>query len=244
MTRIRATLEYEGTRYHGFQRQPGTVTVESTLLEAVKKITGEEVRLLAAGRTDAGVHARGQVIAFDTGSCIPPERFAPALNSVLPPDIRVVESREAAPRFHPRYDARGKWYRYLVYRQEAGYLFYRHLACLVSGSLDLPAMQEAAAHLVGTHDFRSFCASGSGVRSFVREVRSLTVTATPPFLVFDVQANGFLYNMVRIMVGTLLAVGKGKIPPPGVGEILAACDRSRAGQTAPAQGLYLMKVFY
>lgn len=244
MTRIKAIVEYEGTHYHGFQRQPGLVTIESTLLQALEKVTGESTRLWAAGRTDAGVHARGQVIAFDTNSTIPPERFAPALNSVLPSDIRMLQSEEVRLDFHPRYHARAKLYRYLLYRQEAGRTFYRNLSYYYPYALDEGAIKEAAAHFVGTHDFRAFCASGSQVKDFIRTIFECKVNQKPPFLWFDIRGDGFLYNMVRIIVGTLLAVGNHRIRPAEIEQLLRLGRRDKVGSTVPASGLYLMKVFY
>jgi tRNA pseudouridine38-40 synthase len=244
MTRIKATIEYDGTYYHGFQRQPGMTTIESTLVEAIQKVTGEKLELWAAGRTDARVHARGQVIAFDTNSSIPPGRFARALNAVLPEDIKVLQSEEAAFGFHPRYDARLKHYSYLVYRQEAGRVFYRHQAYYLPYALDLGAMQEAAARLQGTHDFTSFCASGSGARNKIRTVVSCRVLERPPFLQINVVGDGFLYNMVRIIVGTLLKVGQKKMVPDQIDEVILGRNRALAGPTVPPQGLYLMAVIY
>lgn len=244
MTRIKATIEYDGTSYHGFQRQPGMVTIESTLIEAVQKVTGEKLELWVAGRTDAGVHARGQVIAFDTNSQIPPERFARALNAVLPEDIKVLQSEEAAAGFHPQYDARLKHYRYLIYRQEAGRVFYRQQAYYFPYGLNLGAMREAAARLQGTHDFTSFCARGSGVKNKIRMVVSCQVIERPPFLQIDIIGDGFLYNMVRIMVGTLLKVGQKKMMPDQIDEVILGRNRALAGPTAPPQGLYLMAVIY
>lgn len=242
--RIRAVVQYEGTRYHGFQRQPQALTVEAELLRAIAGITGEEVHLMAAGRTDAGVHACGQVIAFDTASRVPPERFAPALNSLLPDDIRVLESCQAAAGFHPRYDARGKVYDYLVYRERSGALFHRRFCLLHEGPLDLEAMRTAAGALEGTHDFRAFCASGSSVQDHVRTLWSCRLQEEGALLRFRFAGNGFLYHMVRIMVGTLLEVGRGKMAPQQVAEILGRGERGGTGPTAPACGLFLVRVLY
>jgi len=244
MVRIKALIEYEGTRYNGFQRQPRGLTVEGELMKALRKLTGEEIRIAAAGRTDAGVHALGQVIAFDTRSSIPPERFCPALNSVLPPDIRVLKSEEAPGDFHPRYQARAKTYSYLIYRRDEGRTFWRNLAYYYPYPLDLPAMKKAARYIEGEHDFRAFCASGSGTKNYVRTVFGLTIKEKGPFLKIEVCGNGFLYNMVRIMVGTLLEVGRGKTSPQEVQDIILSGSRERAGPTVPACGLYLKRVFY
>lgn len=242
--RIKALIEYEGTRYNGFQRQPRGLTVEGELVKAIQRLTGEETRITAAGRTDAGVHALGQVIAFDTRSSIPPERFAPALNAVLPPDIRVLRSEEVSGDFHPRYQARAKKYCYLIYRRDEGRTFWRNLAYYYPWPLDLAAMAQAGRYMEGKHDFRAFCASGSGAKNYVRTVFELVISEKGPFLKIDVCGDGFLYNMVRIMVGTLLEVGRGRIHSQEIREILASRRRERAGPTVPACGLYLKRVFY
>lgn len=246
MKNIKLVMEYDGTGFAGFQIQPSGRTVQGVLQEALKRLTGEPVKLIGAGRTDAGVHARGQVANFQTESSIPGERFAPALNGgrCMPGDLRILESSEAPPEFHARYSATRKTYEYLVYRKTEGAVMHRDHALILTEALDLDAMREAAAYLMGTHRFKSFCASGSGVKRLVRTVKELAVEERGEWLKFTVTADGFLYHMVRNIVGTLLLVGEGKISPEDVKTILESEDRRRAGPTAPAQGLYLVRVEY
>ncbi|HWP97403.1 MAG TPA: tRNA pseudouridine(38-40) synthase TruA [Syntrophomonadaceae bacterium] len=243
-TRIRLTLEYDGSSYHGFQMQKNALTVQEVLEEAIFKLTGERISLVCAGRTDAGVHALGQVVAFNSSSTIPAARWKLALNTLIPEDIRVVESQATHSRFNPRYDARSKRYVYLIYRSALGSIFYRHYALCTSEALDLTAMQEGAGLLVGCHNFRAFCASGSSAKTFVRRVIKCRLEEKGPFMRLDIEGQGFLYNMVRIIMGTLLEVGRGKHPSSWIKEVLESQDRKAAGPTVPAQGLYLVKVFY
>lgn len=244
MARIKLLIEYDGTAYHGSQIQINGHTIQAELERGIERLTGETVSVLFAGRTDAGVHALGQVAAFDTRSSIPPERWQFALNSVLPGDIRVLDSIDMPAGFHPRFDAVSKLYRYQIYRQKAGAAFHRHHAYCCFEPLDIKNMQKAAQCLEGQHDFRSFCASGSPVKQFVRAVSSCRLLEEGPFLYLEIVADGFLYNMVRIIMGTLLEIGRGRLSPQDIESILAARDRSQAGPTAPPQGLYLVKVNY
>lgn len=241
-------LAYDGTNYAGWQVQEGqgwVMTVQGTVEKALSLITGEEgIRVTGAGRTDAGVHARGQVIHFDTESRIPINRFPVALNSVLPPDIRAYEAAEVAGDFHARYHAKEKTYRYTIDCGPVPDVFLRNYASYVPYQLNLPAMQEAAKAFLGTHDFRSFCASGSSVKNFVRTIRDLKICQSDFLIYVNITADGFLYNMVRIIVGTLLEVGRGKLPAGCIGELINAHDRSLAGPTAPAKGLCLEHVAY
>lgn len=243
-TRIRLTIEYDGSHYHGFQIQENGLTVQEVLEKAIFKLTGERIGLLGAGRTDSGVHALGQVAAFDSSSSIPGERWKMALNSVIPGDIRVIESCTTHPQFNPRFDALSKRYIYLIYRPVRGSTFFRHYALCSSEPLNLAAMQAAAGFLVGSHNFRAFCASGSSAKTFERRVIKCVVEEKEPFIRLDIEGEGFLYNMVRIIMGTLMEVGRGKYPPTWISEVLESRDRSRAGPTAPPQGLYLVRVTY
>lgn len=242
--RIKLIVEYDGTDFYGFQRQPGLRTVDQVLEKAIARVTGEEVRVLAAGRTDAGVHALGQVVVFDTCSVIPAQRFAPALNSWLPEDVQIVSSEECAPDFNPRHAALSKTYRYLIYRQKAGYTLWRRYAHFYDRPLDLEAMQAAARLVVGRHDFAAFMASGSAVKDTVREVYSFEVREEMPWLTMEINGNGFLYHMVRNLAGSLLEVGRGAVTVEEFADVLNSGDRSMAGPTAPAQGLYLVEVRY
>lgn len=244
MQRIKLVFEYEGTRYHGLQVQENAHTIQKELESAIHSLSGEWVKMLFAGRTDAGVHAVGQVGVFDTHSSIPPDRWSFALNSSLPEDIRVRRSEAVGADFHPRYQAFSKTYRYLVYRSGAGQVFYRDRALCYREPLDLEQMRQAAALFQGVHDFRAFCASGTSVKTFAREVYSCELCEDPPLLWLEIEANGFLYNMVRIIMGTLLEVGRGRFSAARISQILDSLDRSQAGPTAPPQGLYLLKVSY
>jgi len=237
-------VEYDGSEFYGFQRQPGLRTVDQELEEALLRLTGEQVRVTGAGRTDAGVHALGQVVCFDTGASIPPVRFGQALNTCLPPDLRVIRSDEVPSDFHPRYHARSKTYRYLLYRSSSGYTFCRRYAHLHTGRLNLEVMREAARCLRGEHDFRGFMASGSQVQNTVRTVYEFTVAESFPWMTFEVTANGFLYHMVRNLVGTLIEIGREAMPLEHLPAIIQSGERSKAGPTAPAQGLYLVRVEY
>ncbi|WP_073090766.1 tRNA pseudouridine(38-40) synthase TruA [Thermosyntropha lipolytica] len=242
--RVKLIIEYDGSNYHGFQVQKNAHTIQAELEKAIIRLTGEKVSLIAAGRTDAGVHALGQVVAFDTASRIPPERWKYALNSVLPFDIRVRESTYVDRDFHPRFHAQSKIYHYIIYRQEKGAVFYRRYAWVNTDPLDIEEMKRAAGYIIGTHDFRSFCSSGSPVKNFTRTVKRLEITDRFPFLLLKIEADGFLYNMVRIITGTLAEIGKGDYPAQAMKDILKARDRKRAGATAPPQGLYLIEVKY
>lgn len=255
--RIKATLSYDGTAYHGFQRQGrGLRTVQDVLYEAIAAITGgPPQRFAAAGRTDAGVHALGQVVAFDVDSSVPTGRIAQALNANLPGDVSAVEAVEVAPGFHPRFDATGKTYAYTFYGWETGarQALLARYALYVPQPPDLDAIREAAAVIVGRHDFSAFQDSGRPVKDATRTVAECRLEygeyRRPPLegiraAHLFVRADGFLYHMVRIVAGTLLEVGRGRLCPGDVAEILAPGDRQSAGPTLPPQGLCLMRVHY
>ncbi len=244
MRNIKLTLEYDGTAYNGFQRQGELPTIQAELERAVAVITKARAVITAAGRTDAGVHAKGQVANFMTRARMPAEKFAPALNSVLPPDIRVLDSDEVGLDFHARYDARWKTYEYTIDTRPIPSVFLRNYAYHVPFALDLEEMRQAASHLVGRHDFRSFAAARGGAKTFTREVRLLLLERDGPVVRMTIEADGFLYNMVRIVVGTLVLVGMGKLSPGDVLRIRDARDRALAGPTAPARGLCLVRVDY
>ncbi|MCX7682606.1 MAG: tRNA pseudouridine(38-40) synthase TruA [Anaerolineae bacterium] len=241
--RVRAIVAYDGTEYSGFQRQANAPTVQAALEAALAQIGQEGVTVLGAGRTDAGVHALGQVIAFDTSWAHGLEALLRAMNAVLPPDIVVRAIEEAPPDFHPRYDARSRCYRYTVYHAPVRCPLARRYSLHVSGSLDIEAMQRAAQLLPGTRDFASFGQPTEG-ESTVRTVFQATVQASPPWLTFDIEANAFLYRMVRSIMGTLLQVGQGELSVEDFAAVLESRDRSRAGPTAPPHGLCLMAVKY
>jgi len=242
---IRLLLEYDGTCYHGWQRQADTATLQQTLEEALERLTGEKAALIGSGRTDAGVHARGQVANFRTDSAIPLKAFHQGLNSLLPKDIAVLEATEAPPEFHARKSARAKTYEYRILNRPNRSPLNHHYAWWLAPRLDLAAMTEAAAALPGEHDFTAFRASGSDNLNPVRRVLAAEWRDGPGgWLTFTITATGFLRGMVRSLVGTLAEVGRGKAPPTILGELLESHARHLAGPTAPPQGLYLVEVFY
>ena len=238
-----AVVEYDGTDYLGFQLQAQGPTVQEEIERALAAVTQEEIRIIGAGRTDTGVHARGQVIAFSTAWRHPIEQLQRALNAVLPGDIAVRELRLVAKDFHPRFGAVSREYRYTVFNQPLRSPLARRCAYHFPRPLDVAAMNEAAGTLMGTHDFASFGQAPQG-NNTVRRVYRVQCTLEEPFIYFDIVANAFLYRMVRRLVGTLLLVGTGELSPDGFGEILRSADRDRAGQAVPAHGLCLMKVNY
>lgn len=242
--RIRLTVEYDGTNYSGWQRQKNGYSVQQALEDAFEKASGQRAAITGAGRTDAGVHALAQVAHFDTDCTIPPDKISYAMNTFLPPDIRVKSSERTDENFHARFDAKGKTYRYTIYRAVHPSAIYRNLSWHIRSDLNVPAMREAAKYLNGEHDFAAFCAAGSEVKDTVRRILSITLTQAEPFLYIDVRGDGFLYHMVRIIAGTLADVGLGRIPPVRVKEILDGRDRNAASPTAPAQGLTMVEVYY
>ncbi len=242
--RIRLTVEYDGTAYAGWQRQKNGYSVQQALEEAFFKASGEHAAITGAGRTDAGVHALAQVAHLETQCTIPPDKISYAMNTFLPPDIRVKRSERANDDFHARFNSCGKTYRYTICNEPHPSAIYRNLSCHICGSLDIEAMRAAAACLIGEHDFAAFCAAGSEVKDTVRTVYTLAITAAEPFLRIDITGSGFLYHMVRIIAGTLIDVGLKRIPPERMKEIMLGKDRKAASATAPAQGLTLVKVFY
>jgi len=242
--RILLTVEYDGTNYSGWQFQKNAISVQQVLEEAILTATGETVSVVGAGRTDAGVHAFAQCAHFDTQTTIPPDKIAYALNLVLPRDIRIRESRKVSDTFHARKSARGKHYRYVIYQSPHDCAINRDFCCHIRYDLNVEVMRTAAAYLKGTHDFASFCAAGSNVETTVRKISELQIQRIGEYIYIDVKGNGFLYNMVRIIVGTLLEVGSGRRSAASVAEILEAKNRSEAGPTAPAKGLFMVSVEY
>ena len=246
MRTIKLTLQYDGTHYAGFQRQPNGVTVQERLESALRTITGApEARIgAAAGRTDAGVHARGQVVHIRTDSSIPLDRWPHALNSRLPADIVVIGAEAAPDGFHARYWALEKRYRYTFELSPFPSPMNRLYAYHTSQVLDLERMEQAAALLRGEHDFAAFRSTGGAAKTSTRTITHLSLTPSPPYLYMDVAADGFLYNMVRILAGTLLEVGTGRRTLADVARALSTGDRRLAGKTLPPHGLCLEKVIY
>ena len=244
MRRIRLTVAYDGTNYCGWQIQPNGITVEEVLKKTIEKLTGEKVTVLGASRTDSGVHALGNVAVFDTESRIPAERFSYALNQKLPRDITVVESREVPLTWHPRYQNSRKTYEYRIINAPVLYPTERLYNCFVSFPLDVEKMREGAACLTGEHDFASFCCIRTGAKSTVRTITDLEIFQEGEYITIRVTGTGFLYNMVRIIAGTLIRVGRGFYEPEKVQELLEGRVRTREAVTAPPEGLFLIKIAY
>jgi tRNA pseudouridine38-40 synthase len=242
--RVRGVVAYDGTEYSGFQRQANAPTVQEVLEAALAQITQEAVTVLAAGRTDAGVHATGQVVAFDTAWRHGLDDLWRALNAVLPADIAFLQIEEAAPDFHPRYDARSRRYRYTVYNAPVRQPLALRYSLHVAASLDIAVMELAAQSLAGEHDFAAFGQPPKPGGTTVRRVLAAEWGIDTPQLTFDIEANAFLYRMVRSIVGTLLQVGRGEMEVEEFAAVLASCDRDRAGPTAPSHGLCLVEVKY
>lgn len=281
--RILLRVAYDGTNYHGWQVQPNAKTIEGELNRILTQLTGEEIQVTGASRTDAGVHALGNVAVFDTLSRIPAEKFSYALNQRLPEDIVVQSSVQVDDDFHPRHCDCQKTYEYDILNRTFPLPAYRNTAYFLYGDLDLEAMRKACQAFLGEHDFASFCAAGAQVQTTVRTIYSLEVLEQPlgsngrteaqrsqrtqsetielqpdkarlqgpqiqqapeRLLTIRVRGNGFLYNMVRIIAGTLVEVGRGHIRPEEIEGIIAACDRAKAGPTAPARGLRLVEIAY
>lgn len=244
MRNIKLVISYDGTDFHGWQRQSGVRTVQQVLEEAIAEMTGVEPRVTASGRTDAGVHALGQVVAFYTASKHPAAIFKRALNALLPDEVRVVEAEDVPQAFHPTLDAKRKLYRYMVDNGPVADPFQRRHAHYVPHRLDDRAMHRAAQALRGRHDFRSFETEWPNRTSSVRTITHIAVSRMLNSVWIDVEADGFLYNMVRSITGTLLLIGSGRRPESFAAEALGAEDRRRAGPTAPPQGLFLVRVTY
>ena len=244
MRNIKLTIEYDGKDFNGWQKQPNKLNIQGEIQRAIKEITGEDVDLIASGRTDAGVHALGQVANFKTKSNIPVEKFAIALNTKLKRSIRILNAEEVDERFHSRYNCKQKTYRYIINNSENGTAIYRNLEYNFSQELDVERMNEAIKHFIGEHDFKGFKASGTSSKSSIRIIYNANVYQEGDKIFIELTGNGFLYNMVRIISGTLIEVGLGKIMPEEIKDIIEYGERERAGKTLPPQGLYLVKVEY
>jgi tRNA pseudouridine38-40 synthase len=242
--RIRIVVEYDGTDFAGWQQQTGQRTVQATLEDAIRQMTGENIFVRAAGRTDAGVHADGQVASFDLAANIPPHGLLRGLNTILPADVAIVDVAEAAPDFDARFSARGKVYRYTVWNHFVRSPRRARSAWHVRQAIDNDAVRRAAAALVGEHDFRAFRASDCDRKTTNRIVRRLDVDRQGPLLTFDIEATAFLKNMVRIVVGTLVDIGRGRIDEDAPARMLVTGDRTIGGMTAPPGGLTLLRVIY
>jgi tRNA pseudouridine38-40 synthase len=242
MRTIKLTLEYDGTNFYGWQYQPNLRTVQGEIERGLKSLLQETVTVIGSGRTDAGVHASGQVAHFRTHSLLPLESIRLGLNALTHDDLVVLGAEEVSADFHARYSATRRWYRYKIsLRQRA---IGRHYAWFCKYPLDLTAIREASQLLIGEHDFEAFCQAGAETPHFLSRVEEISWTEQDDTIVFDIVANRFLHNMVRIIVGTMVMVGRGKLTPADVADILEKRDRKLAGFTVPAHGLCLMKVYY
>lgn len=244
MKNFRFTVAYDGTRYFGWERQPGKETIQGKLEAVLTRMCGAEVNVIGAGRTDAGVHARAMTANAYMDTELTPEEVRDYLNRYLPEDISVDEVKLAADRFHARYRAVGKLYTYTCYVGQTKPVFNRKYVTVLDFQPDLEKMRQAARLLEGEHDYKSFCTNPQMKKSTVRIVDSIEIVQKRDYLYLNFHGTGFLQNMVRILTGTLLEVGAGKLPPEDVSRILEARDRTLAGPTAPAQGLCLMRVDY
>ena len=244
MRRIKLIVAYDGTKYSGWQVQNNADTIEGRLNAALSSICGENIRVIGASRTDAGVHALGNIAVFDTESRIPAEKFAYALNARLPEDIVVQKSCEVPPDYHPRHCSTIKTYEYHILNRTFRLPQMRNNTFFCHYALDLETMNEAAQYLLGEHDFKSFCGNNKMKKSTVRTIYDITIAEEEGYLRMTFHGNGFLQNMVRILTGTLLEVGYGRKKAEDMEAILAACDRQMAGPTAPPHGLMLLEVEY
>ena len=244
MRRIRLTVAYDGTNYCGWQIQPNGITIEEVLNKAICKLTGEEIQVIGASRTDSGVHARGNIAVFDTESRIPAERFSYALNQRLPKDIVVVRSDEVDLTWHPRYQDTLKTYEYHIINTKVPIPTERLYNYFVSFDLDVEQMRRGAAYLVGEHDFAPFCCIRTNAKTTVRTITDLQILQRGEHITIRITGNGFLYNMVRIIAGVLVRVGRGFYEPEKVKELLEGGERTREAVTAPPQGLCLMEISY
>jgi tRNA pseudouridine38-40 synthase len=245
---IKLTLAYDGTDFAGWQFQTGQRTVQNTLEQTIAKVTGQFSRVAASGRTDAGVHALAQIVSFETANVLPAEVLWRALNAELPHDMAALAVEDVPGNFHAQRDAMRKRYRYIMYDTRVRDVFRRRYAWQLYNRLDVPVVQHAAAALVGRHNFISFQSSGSERETTERTIYDLSLRRWDPpqnhVVQLEIEANGYLYNMVRNIVGTLVEIGQGRQSETWVAEVLAACDRRRAGTTAPPQGLFLVSVGY
>lgn len=244
MKNIKLTLEYDGKDFFGWQRQKVGRTVQGVLERAIEAVTNEKVNTIGCSRTDTGVHAKAFIVNFYTNSTIPGDKIMHVLNNKLPDDVVILNSEEVDELFHARYNSTGKTYCYTILNRRLPTALYRNSSYLFKESLDIGKMCEGAQHFIGTHDFEAFRSLGSSVKSTVRTIHSLEITKHEDFINIYVSGDGFLYNMVRCMVGTLIEVGRGKLNPSQIKDILENKDRKRARKVVPPMGLTLIEVFY
>lgn len=244
MRNIKLTISYDGTRYKGWQIQKNASTIQEKIERSIEKVFGKKCRLYAAGRTDSGVHAKGQVANFKAPLVVPISRVQEALNSNLPEDIAITKAEEVSINFHSQYDAKRKKYSYHILNSRQRDPFTERYAWRVPYRLNVPLMRKEAKALVGKHDFKSFQATDKAERTSVRKLLNITINKNKSFLTIDVEADGFLYNMVRNIIGTLIDIGRGYLPAGSMKKILKEKNRTKAGPTAPPNGLFLVEVKY
>ncbi len=245
MRNIKLVIEYDGKEYNGWQKQPTKLNIQGTIEQAIKSITGENVDLTASGRTDAGVHAIAQVANFKTNSNIPIDKIAIALNSNLKKSIRIISAEDVDERFHSRLTCKRKTYRYIINNSEFSSAIYRNLETHIPQKLDIEKMKIASKYFIGEHDFKAFKSSGTSSKSSVRTIYDAKVIEMSDNRIYiELTGNGFLYNMVRIISGTLVDVGLGKLQPEEIEKIIESKDRNLSGKTLPPNGLYLVNVEY
>ena len=244
MRNIKIVIEYNGKGFNGWQKQPTKLNIQGEIERAIFEVTGEKVELYASGRTDAGVHSFGQTANFKIENPIPTNKIPLALNSKLKKTIVIKSAEEVDEKFHARYNCKGKKYRYIINNGMCPSAIYHDLEYHFPIKLDVNAIKEASKYFIGEHDFKAFRASGTSSKSSVRIIYNIDIVQDGDRIFIDYTGNGFMYNMVRILTGTLVDVGIGKIKPDQIPEIIESKDRSKAGKTLPAGGLYLMEVYY
>ncbi|MGL5614863.1 MAG: tRNA pseudouridine(38-40) synthase TruA [Sarcina sp.] len=244
MRNIKLVIEYDGTKFCGWQRQVKERTIQGTLERAISKITGEEIDVIGSSRTDSGVHAKAFIANFKTNSRIPSIKFKDAINTKLPGDVVIIDSEEVTEDFHARYCSKGKTYCYTILNRYEPSALERNYVMHFRGRLDIESMREACKYFIGKHDFEAFRTLGSSVKTTVRTVTDLHIEIEGDKIKVFISADGFLYNMVRIIVGTLIQVGLGRIEPVEIEKIIKSKDRKKAGKSVESQGLCLEKVFY
>ena len=244
MKNVKLTIEYDGSNYHGWQYQSNVSSIQEEIEKALRKVTGEYIDIFGSGRTDAGVHATGQVANFYTTCQLPSERFKYALNMRLPRDIIIVDSEEVELDFHSRFSAKRKEYKYIIYNNEMPSAINRNYSYHIINKLNIDEMKMASEYLIGTHDFASFMTKGTIVKDTIRTIYSIDIIKNDKFIEVIIEGSSFLRSMIRIIVGTLVLIGNGKLKKEALSNIILGKKRCLSGPTAPAQGLYLQKVYY
>lgn len=244
MRNIKLIIEYDGKKFGGWQKQPTKLNIQGEIEQAIKEITGEDVELIASGRTDSGVHSLGQVANFKTNSNIEIEKVAIAINSKLKKSIVIKKAEEVSEDFHARYSCKGKKYRYIINNSQQGTAIYRDLECHIPQKLDVEKMRKAIKYFEGEHDFKGFKASGTSSKNTIRTIYKAEIKQEGERIIIELTGSGFMYNMVRIIAGTIVDVGLRRINPEEIPRIINLKDRNKAGKTLPAHGLYIVEVYY